>query len=98
MIQVTITYQCRVCGSESIVRNGTNKAGSQQYHCKTCGAYRVLMPKVTENAKRREQILQAYRERASLRGVARIFGVSRHRVMQWLEAHLRRLPSLLETL
>src|SRR5438270_7189939 len=28
MIEVTTSYQCRACGSENIVRNGTNKVGS----------------------------------------------------------------------
>lgn len=42
MIQKTITYSCRVCGSENIVKNGTNRLGQQQYHCKDCGVYRVL--------------------------------------------------------
>ncbi len=44
MIQDTITYCCRVCGSTHIVRDGTNKCGQAQYHCKDCGAYRVLEP------------------------------------------------------
>ena len=42
MIQKTITYSCRVCASTNIVKNGTNRLGQQQYHCKDCGAYRVL--------------------------------------------------------
>ncbi|MXZ21016.1 MAG: hypothetical protein F4Y84_10520 [Caldilineaceae bacterium SB0665_bin_25] len=37
MIQKTITYSCRVCGSTNIVRNGINRLGQQQYHCKDCG-------------------------------------------------------------
>ncbi len=98
MIQVTITYKCRVCGSESIVRNGTNKAGNAQYHCKNCGAYRVLTPKRVDNAKRRDQVLQAYRERVSLRGLTRIFGVARQRVIQWLEDQLQHMPTLVDSL
>ena len=31
MIQVTITYHCRACGSINIVRNGTNRCGNTQY-------------------------------------------------------------------
>ncbi len=34
MIQETITYRCHRCGSTNIVRNGTNKCGNPQYHCK----------------------------------------------------------------
>ena len=41
VIQV-ITHVCSVCGSQSIVRNGRNRYGKAQYHCKECNAYRVL--------------------------------------------------------
>ena len=98
MIQVTTTYKCRVCGSENIVKNGTNKAGNPQYHCKDCGAYRVLVPKPSQAAQRRAQVLRAYQERASLRDLARIFGVARHRVVGWVADHLRQLPTLRDSL
>ena len=52
MIQKTITYSSRVCGSTNIVKNGTNRLGQQQYHCKECNAYRVLESK-REAKKRR---------------------------------------------
>ncbi len=98
MIQVTRTYKCRVCGSENIVKNGKNKAGQAQYHCKNCGAYRVLEPKLDQPGASRRQVLQAYRERASLRGVERIFGVARDTVLKWIEEHLQQLPTLVDTL
>jgi IS1 family transposase/DNA-directed RNA polymerase subunit RPC12/RpoP len=44
-IQETIVYRCRVCDSENIVKNGTNRCGNPQYWCKDCGARRVLNPK-----------------------------------------------------
>jgi insertion element IS1 protein InsB len=94
MIQVMTTYKCRVCGSENIVRNGKNKAGQAQYHCKDCGAYRVLEPKQGNNAQRREQVLGTYQERASLRGLRRIYGVARQTVMHWIQAHIQQLPSM----
>src|SRR5579859_7858798 len=98
MIQVMRTYKCRVCGSENIVKNGKNKAGQAQYHCKDCGAYRVLEPKPQEQRERRNQVLKAYRERASLRGLGRIFGVARQSGVRWVEQHLQQLPSLTERL
>ena len=96
MIQVTKTYKCRVCGSENIVKNGTNKVGQAQYHCKDCGAYRVLEPKPSDKGQRREYVLRSYAERASLRGLSRIYGVARQTALQWVQAHVQRLPSLLE--
>src|SRR5262249_542672 len=81
-----------------IVKNGTNKVGNAQYHCKDCGAYRVLEPHKIENFERQAQALRAYRERASLRGLERIFGIARQQVVGWIEAELRRLPTLLDSL
>jgi len=46
------TYTCRVCGSANIVKNGTNRLKQQQYHCKDCGARRVLESK--REAKKRK--------------------------------------------
>ncbi len=93
-----MTYKCRACGSENIVKNGRNKAGNAQYHGKDCGAYRVLVPKSAEQPERRRQVLQVYRERASLRGLGRIFGVARQSVLKWLADQVEQLPSLVGSL
>ena len=98
MIQVTKTYKCRVCGSENIVKNGTNKVGQAQYHCKDCGAYRVLEPKPNDKGQRREYVLRSYAERSSLRGLTRIYGEARQTAMKWVQAHAHSLPSLLDSL
>jgi len=98
MIQETITYKCSRCGSPNIVRNGRNKCGNQQYYCKDCGAHRVLKPKQKHPPRIREQVLKAYRERMSLRGIERVFEVCRQTVIKWLQAYVDVLPHLLETL
>ena len=98
MIKETITYTCSRCGSTNIVRNGHNKCGNPQYYCKDCGAYRVLNPKRKHPPRAREQVLKAYRERMSLRGVERVFAVARQTVMKWLQDWVNALPQLLETL
>ena len=98
MIKETITYDCNRCGSINIVRNGTNKCGNRQYHCKDCGAYRVLHPYTGVSPEKRQQVLQAYRERMSLRGAERVFGFSRQSIMKWLLAWVTQLPALTETL
>ena len=59
MIQVTTTYNCRVCGSQNIVKNGKNRLGQAQYHCKDCEAYRLLEPKTYDKHERRNQVLKA---------------------------------------
>lgn len=98
MIQETITNTCRSCGSVNIIRNGTNKCGNPQYHCKACGVYRVLKPKVRYTERDKEQVLKAYRERISLRGIQRVFGVWRSTVLRWLKQYVSTLPTLVATL
>ena len=74
---IETTHQCRQCGSVELVKNGHNASGSQQYHCKSCGAYLVLDPDKGYSEEGKSRILRAYRERGSMRAVERIFGVSR---------------------
>ena len=85
MIEVTQTYRCRDCDSVNIVKNGRNACGNQQYRCKDRGACKVLIPTRKYTESRKEEILGAYQERSSLRGVARVFGVSRQTVTNWLK-------------
>jgi len=98
MIQETITYTCRSCGSDNIIKNGTNRCGNPQYHCKECGVYRVLKPKVRHSQEKKEQILKACQERVSLRGIERIFNVCRQTVVKWVKAYVKTLPVLADTL
>ncbi|MEP7285659.1 MAG: hypothetical protein ABI947_07825 [Chloroflexota bacterium] len=97
MIQVTKTYKCRVCGSENIVKNGTNKVGQAQYHCKDCGAYRVLEPQPNNKGQRRKYVLLSYAESASLRGLTRIYGVARQTALKWIQVPVQNLPGLIQS-
>ena len=64
------------------------KTGNGKQRCR-CGAARRSFREnrevsvYTETAK--DQILRAYQERSSLRGLTRIFGVSRNTVSKWLK-------------
>jgi insertion element IS1 protein InsB len=98
MIEETTKYSCRSCGSEAIIRNGHNTCGSPQYKCKACGACPVLTPKVKYTLEQKTTILRAYRERISLRGLQRVFGVWWSTVLRWLKAWVENLLSLHETL
>ena len=98
MIQETVTHVCRVCGSTNIVKNGTNRCGNAQYHCKDGGTYRVLTPKQVYSETEQQTVLRACLERCSLRGVARIFAVPRQTIAGWLKAHVENLPDVKETL
>ena len=98
MIQETTKFACRSCGSANIIKNGTNKCGKPQYHCKDCGVYRVLEPTEKHSAEKRRQVLRAALERVSLRGIERIFKVCRQTVARWIRAYLKQLPVLTDTL
>ncbi len=97
MIQETIPYVCRRCGSPDIVKNGTNKCGRPQYYCHACGAHRTLTPKRPHAAQFKSLILKTYHERASLHGLERIFHVSRQTVAHWLRTILRTVPKFQQT-
>jgi IS1 family transposase/transposase-like protein len=99
MIRITIIYTCRVCGSQDVVRNGHNKCGNPQYHCHSCGAYRVLLTsQVSYSAPFKATVLRAYQERSSLRGLERIFHVCRQTIAVWIMEKVHSLPTLRATL
>ena len=66
--------------------------GKQKYHCKACDAYGTLNPTEVYPAERKAEILRAYHERSSLRGLERIFGVARQTVAKWLREADADLP------
>lgn len=84
MITTTHSHGCRQCGSLNIVKNGHNRSGSQQYLCKDCRTVGVLTPQPPRySPDRREEILTAYHERPSMRGIRRVFGGSRNPLSAW---------------
>lgn len=78
MIVNKVTFHCPACDSVQVVKNGKNSAGSQQYLCKECGKSAVMYPKYQRSEVEKEQILATYRERPSMRGVARLYHISRN--------------------
>lgn len=74
---------CRKCGSTNLVRNGSNGSGNPKCKCKDCGFGGVIKLKKGVDEATKEKIAKAYQERSSLRGVARIFGVSHQSVLNW---------------
>ncbi|MEA3339213.1 MAG: IS1 family transposase, partial [Chloroflexota bacterium] len=84
MIQTVITRHCTKCGSIDIVKNGKDYKGDQKFHCHDCDTYGTLEPQRSYPARFKELVLRAYRERASMRGVARIFGIARQTLARWI--------------
>ncbi len=82
---MVILKACVECGSNKIVNNGKTKKGKQQYHCKECGVYRTLGATQVYSKEQKEEILKAYKERSSLRGINRIYGVAVSTLIDWLK-------------
>ena len=98
MIRSITTYKCSRCGSENIVKNGHNKCGNQQYRCNDCNAHRVLEPKSKYTDKHKQTVLRTCKERASMRGVERIFEIARQTIARWIVELLHNLRDLKDTL
>ena len=84
---VTQIITCYHCASENIVKNGkAPNNGKQKYLCRDCGRQSREDPGSNAHSpERREEILRAYQERSSLRGLSRTFGISRNTVTRWLK-------------
>lgn len=66
------------------MKNGLTSAGKQKYRCNQCGCYGSLNSQRYSEAKK-EEILRVYKERASLRGLHRAYGVAITTVLAWLK-------------
>jgi transposase-like protein len=83
---ITITLTCRHCGSVELVKYGIAPNGKQKYRCHSCGRQSRENPAPNGHpAERREEVLRAYDERSSLRGLQRTFGVDRGTISSWIK-------------
>ena len=85
MISETIVFHCPKCDSTNVVKNGKNSAGSQQFLCKDCHKSAVMYPQNQRSQAETDQILSAYHERPSMRGIARMYHVSRNTLKKMLK-------------
>ncbi len=84
--EIAHTPSCRHCHSDRTIRHGYTRKGKQRHRCQSCGRSFVENPASAAcDPSRREEILKAYNERTSLRGLTRVFGVSRNTVTRWLK-------------
>jgi transposase-like protein len=77
--------KCYHCGSENVKKNGKAPNGKQRYHCKDCHRASLENPEYGYSEERKEEILRAYQERSSMRGISRTFGVARNTLASWLK-------------
>ena len=83
---VTITVLCRHCGSDRLAKDGFAPNGKQKYLCRACGRKSREAPTGPRHSpERKAEILRAYQERQSMRGVARTFRVSRNTLAAWVK-------------
>lgn len=97
IIEIQVRH-CPKCGSIDIIKNGHDYKDVQKYHCKTCGAYGTLDKKRASVEAQRQLVMDAYFERASMRGIERVFAVSRYYLARWLLEAAASLPLLSATL
>jgi IS1 family transposase len=98
MIQVIVAQYGPNCGRDNLVRNGTDYKGDQKFRCHDCGADGPLDATRRDTPERKEEILRAYQERSSMRGLRRTFGVARKTLARWLKPKAKTLPEGADTL
>lgn len=98
MIHTIITHACPRCGSDRLVRNGHDYKGAQKFRCNDCQRYGTVKEDGSRVQNVRSAVERAFTERVSLRGLARVFGLSRTTVTRWLAQTVKQMPTLAETL
>ena len=83
---VTETLSCYHCGSVNLRRDGKAPNGKQKYFCRDCQKGSRQNPAARAySAEFQAQVLAAYHERCSQRGVCRIFGIAKQTLTDWLK-------------
>ena len=75
---------CRHC--QNVIKHGRDRRAVQRFRCRDC-ARTFQKPEDDRGytAAFRARVLAAYHERASMRGVSRVFGISRLTLADWLK-------------
>ena len=85
MLSTTVVHVCPHCGGEHLQKNGHTNHGAQRAKCVDCQRTFTLDPKGPRYDQAfKDQVLSAYQDRMSLRGIKRTFGVCYETVMAWL--------------
>ena len=76
---------CPDCQNADLIRHGRTQTGYQRYRCKRCQGTVSDAPERGHTPQFKQQVLAAYQERASMRGIQRVFKISRNTLTQWLK-------------
>jgi transposase-like protein len=79
------TIKCYHCGSANVKKNGKAPSGKQRYYWKDCKRASLENPGYGYSEECKEEILRAYQERSSMRGISRTFGIARNTLVSWLK-------------
>ena len=95
MLSTTLTHACRHCGGERLQKNGRTQRGAQRALCLDCQRTFTLSPKGPRyDQPFKEQVVAAYQDRMSTRGVRRTFGVCYQTLMVWVGEKSGRSPGV----
>ena len=95
MISTTVVSACPHCGGEHLQKNGHTSHGAQRAKCVDCQRTFTLSPRGPRYDQQfKDQVLAAYQDRMSLRGIQRTFGVCYQSVLAWLGEKNRATPGV----
>jgi transposase-like protein len=84
MLSTTIVHVCARCRNEKIRKYGHANNGAARARCRECEHPFILEPKGARyGAVFKEQVLRAYQDRMSMRGITRTFGVCYQTIIKW---------------
>jgi len=91
---------CPTCVEPTIVyKRGSNRSGSQRYHCTSCRHYFTPQPQPQGHAPAtRETAVRMYLENVGLRAVGRLLNVSHVSVGNWINRYADDLPDNVDAL
>jgi len=77
---------CPDCQGHHIIRHGYTPQRVQRFRCRGCGhAFISEADRRSYTPLFKQQVMDAYQERASMRGISRVFGISRNTLTKWLK-------------
>ena len=84
MLSTTVVHVCPHCGGARLQKNGRTQRGAQRALCVDCRRTFTLSPKGPRYSQKfKDQVLAAYQDRMSTRGIKRTFGICYQTLMVW---------------
>ena len=95
MLSTTVIHVCPHCGGQRLQKNGHTQRGAQRALCVECQRMFTLSPKGPRHPPEvKDQVVAAYQDRMSIRGITRTFGVCYQTVLTWVGEKTGSAPHL----